>query len=86
MSLIQKFQYLKIKLLGQLYLSLLHRKDKEERMEIETIASGQDGKSGCEKKKRNQKFCIRIAKWEKIKSRRLASYDAKLIEGLGRIW
>jgi hypothetical protein len=42
MSLIQKFQYFQIKLLGQLYLPLLHRKDKEERMEIETIASGQD--------------------------------------------
>jgi hypothetical protein len=49
-SLIQKFYYFQIKLLGQLYLSLLHRKDKEERMETETIASGQDLKSGFEKK------------------------------------
>jgi hypothetical protein len=42
MSLNQKFYYLQIKLLGQLYLSLLHRKEKEERMESEAIASGQD--------------------------------------------
>lgn len=56
---------------------LLHRKDKEEGMEIETIASGPDLKSGFEK--RNQKFDIRIAKWEKIKGRRIAPCHAKPI-------
>jgi len=46
-------------------------------MEIETIASGPDLKSGFEK--RNQKFDIRIAKWEKIKGRRIAPCHAKPI-------